>query len=113
MPGCVGVHADYGNVWFPRSVEPGWLPIMTVIGLTSSLGDTPGVDDQRWGFCPVHYGRWIRSGAGLGAVSAAGIRRGVRASGLYAPALVAWVGVGAGVAWFALDHGRSTSPPIR
>src|SRR6266403_4982992 len=94
---------DYGNVWFPRSVEPGWAPYHDGHWSYIEPWGYTWVDDQRWGFAPFHYGRWISVRGAWGwvpcpprAFGAVYVRPG------YAPALVAWVGVGAGVAWFAL-----------
>ena len=94
---------DYGNVWFPRGVEPGWAPYHDGHWSYIEPWGYTWVDDQRWGFAPFHYGRWISVRGAWGwvpcppqAFGAAYVRP------VYAPALVAWVGVGAGVAWFAL-----------
>jgi hypothetical protein len=94
---------EYGNVWFPRGVEAGWAPYHDGHWSYIEPWGYTWVDDQRWGFAPFHYGRWISVRGAWGWVPCP-----PRASGavyvrpVYAPALVAWVGVGAGVAWFAL-----------
>ena len=94
---------DYGNVWFPRSVEPGWAPYHDGHWSYIEPWGYTWVDDQRWGFAPFHYGRWVSVRGAWGWVPCPPRAFGaVYVRPVYAPALVAWVGVGAGVAWFAL-----------
>ncbi len=94
---------DYGNVWFPRSVEPSWAPYHDGHWSYIEPWGYTWVDDQRWGFAPFHYGRWISVRGAWGWVPCPPRAFGaVYVRPVYAPALVAWVGVGAGVAWFAL-----------
>ena len=94
---------DYGNVWFPRTVEPGWAPYHDGHWSYIEPWGYTWVDDQRWGFAPFHYGRWISVRGAWGWVPCPPRAFGaVYVRPVYAPALVAWVGVGAGVAWFAL-----------
>jgi hypothetical protein len=95
---------DYGYVWFPRRVQPGWAPYHYGHWAYIAPWGYTWVDDQPWGFAPFHYGRWISHNGAWGWVPCPPRPRGgegyVRP--VYAPALVAWVGAGAGVAWFAL-----------
>jgi hypothetical protein len=94
---------SYGYVWFPRGVAPEWAPYRT--GHWSYIGPWgyTWVDDQPWGFAPFHYGRWIWAEGAWGWIpSPPRPEGGPYIRPVYAPALVAWVGVGAGVAWFAL-----------
>jgi hypothetical protein len=94
---------DYGYVWYPRSVEPGWAPYRFGHWAYIAPWGYTWVDDQPWGFAPFHYGRWAFEGGGWCWVPARPRLEGVAYSRpVYAPALVAWVGVGAGIAWFAL-----------
>jgi hypothetical protein len=94
---------DDGNVWFPRGVEPGWAPYHDGHWSYIAPWGYTWVDDQRWGFAPFHYGRWISVRGAWGWVPCPPRAYGaVYVRPVYAPALVAWVGVGAGVAWFAL-----------
>ncbi len=94
---------DYGNVWFPRGVEAGWAPYHDGHWSYIEPWGYTWVDDQRWGFAPFHYGRWISVRGAWGWVPCPPRAYGaVYVRPVYAPALVAWVGVGAGVAWFAL-----------
>jgi hypothetical protein len=95
---------DYGYVWFPRRVEPGWAPYHTGHWAYIEPWGYTWVDDAPWGFAPFHYGRWVTVNGAWGWVPAPPRRpEGViYVRPVYAPALVAWVGVGAGIAWFAL-----------
>jgi hypothetical protein len=94
---------EYGNVWFPRGVEAGWAPYHDGHWSYIEPWGYTWVDDQRWGFAPFHYGRWISVRGAWGWVPCPPRATGVEyVRPVYAPALVAWVGVGAGVAWFAL-----------
>jgi len=94
---------DYGNVWFPRGVEADWAPYHDGHWSYIEPWGYTWVDDHRWGFAPFHYGRWISVRGAWGWVPCPPRTDGaVSVRPVYAPALVAWVGVGAGVAWFAL-----------
>ena len=94
---------DYGAVWFPREVESSWAPYHDGHWSYIAPWGYTWVDDEPWGFAPFHYGRWVSYRGAWGWVPAPPPRQGfgyVRP--VYAPALVAWVGVGSGIAWFAL-----------
>jgi len=94
---------DYGNVWFPRGVEADWAPYHDGHWSYIEAWGYTWVDGHRWGFAPFHYGRWISVRGAWGWVPCPPRTDGaVSVRPVYAPALVAWVGVGAGVAWFAL-----------
>lgn len=93
----------YGNVWFPRSPGPEWAPYHSGHWAYIEPWGYTWVDDQPWGFAPFHYGRWVSVNGSWGWVPAPPRVEGVvYARPVYAPALVAWVGAGAAVAWFAL-----------
>lgn len=79
--------ADYGALWIPRVVVPGWAPYR--FGHWAWIGPWgwTWVDDAPWGFAPFHYGRWVWYRGAWGWAPGAYVRRPV-----YAPALVAWVG---------------------
>ena len=95
--------AEYGTVWFPNRVAVGWAPYHYGHWSYIAPWGYTWVDDQPWGFAPFHYGRWISVGGVWGWVPAPPRPAvGIYVRPVYAPALVAWVGVGAGVAWFAL-----------
>jgi hypothetical protein len=94
---------EYGDVWFPNRVEAGWAPYHYGHWSYIAPWGYTWVDDQPWGFAPFHYGRWISVNGAWGWIPAPPRPRfGAYVRPVYAPALVAWVGVGAGVAWFAL-----------
>ena len=99
---------EYGTIWFPHTTIVGWAPYRYGHWVWISPWGWTWVDDAPWGFAPFHYGRWVVVGGVWGwvpspprpaVVTVAYVRP------VYAPALVAWVGVGgaaAGVAWFPL-----------
>lgn len=95
--------SDYGYVWFPHGVGTGWAPYHDGHWAYIPPWGYTWVDDQPWGYAPFHYGRWIWEGGAWGWVPAPPPSPGaVYVRPIYAPALVAWAGVGAGIAWFAL-----------
>ena len=91
---------EYGAVWFPRGLQPGWAPYRTGHWVWVEPWGYTWVDDSPWGFAPFHYGRWVWLHGGWGWIPPP--PGPVYVPTVYAPALVAWVGIGAGVAWFAL-----------
>jgi hypothetical protein len=94
---------DYGYAWFPGRVPAGWAPYHTGHWAYIAPWGYTWVDDQPWGFAPFHYGRWISADGVWAWIPSPPRVEGVAyVRPVYAPALVAWVGVGAGIAWFAL-----------
>ncbi|HXA36657.1 MAG TPA: FecR family protein [Steroidobacteraceae bacterium] len=94
---------EYGPVWYPRGVAPDWAPYHDGHWSYIAPWGYTWVDDQPWGFAPFHYGRWVRTQDAWGWVpSPPRPDRGAYVRPVYAPALVAWVAAGAGIAWFAL-----------
>ena len=94
---------EYGTVWFPRVAAQGWAPYQRGHWDYIAPWGYTWVDDQPWGFAPFHYGRWVSVNGTWGWVPTPPRAEGaVYVRPVYAPALVAWVGVGAGIAWFAL-----------
>jgi len=96
---------EYGNVWYPNTVEADWAPYRSGHWSWIDPWGWTWVDSARWGFAPFHYGRWAYIGNRWGWCP--GAYRGGRS--IYAPALVAFVGgvgisVGGGgpVGWFPL-----------
>ncbi len=85
---------EYGAVWYPQ-VAVGWVPYREGHWAWVPPWGWTWVDDAPWGFTPFHYGRWILIGARWawtpGVVAVAG-------PPVYAPALVTFFGIGAGVA---------------
>ncbi|SPE45357.1 Putative prolin-rich exported protein (fragment) [Candidatus Sulfotelmatobacter sp. SbA7] len=99
--------ADYGPVWTPVGVAPGWAPYRFGHWVWVAPWGWTWVENEPWGFAPFHYGRWAFIGGGWGWVPGPVLVRPV-----YAPALVAFVGgggfgvgigIGVGpVGWFPL-----------
>jgi FecR protein len=98
--------ADYGPVWAPAAVAPGWAPYRYGHWVWVSPWGWSWVEDEPWGFAPFHYGRWAFVES-----SWCWVPGPVYARPVYAPALVAFVGagglgfgvgIGGGVAWFPL-----------
>jgi hypothetical protein len=89
---------DYGQVWYPP-VSQGWVPYREGHWAYVAPWGWTWVDNASWGFAPFHYGRWVQVGSrwgwtpGVVAVSGPEVY-----SPVYAPALVAFVGLAAGVA---------------
>ncbi len=98
--------ADYGNVWYPRTVVAGWAPYRYGHWAWIAPWGWTWIDDAPWGFAPFHYGRWVYISNRWGWVPGP---RHVRP--VYCPAMVAFVGgngwsasvsSGRPVAWVAL-----------
>jgi hypothetical protein len=80
-------YPDYGPVWTPTAVAPGWAPYSYGHWIWVSPWGWTWVDDAAWGFAPFHYGRWAYIGTGWGWIPGPyGYRP------WYAPALVGWFG---------------------
>ena len=87
---------DYGPVWTPVGVAPGWAPYRFGHWVWVAPWGWTWVENEPWGFAPFHYGRWAfrrRRGWVLGSRT-----RAVRP--VFAPALVAFVGGGALWRWY-------------
>ena len=109
--------SDYGSVWYPTSVPTNWAPYRYGQWSYIAPWGWTWVDDAPWGFAPFHYGRWVQSGSRWGWAPG---RSGRRAT--YAPALVAFGGVGGGdvhwrpgrsSSWFPLAPGEAWRPGYR
>jgi hypothetical protein len=83
---------DYGQVWYPQ-VAPNWVPYGEGQWTYVAPWGWTWVDSDPWGFAPFHYGRWAQIGGRWGWVPGAP----VAGPPVYAPALVAFFGVGAAV----------------
>lgn len=89
---------QYGAVWYPN-VAPGWAPYREGHWAYVSPWGWTWVESEPWGFAPFHYGRWIDEDDRWGWVPAADYQPGVvYAQPVYAPALVGFFGLGAGIA---------------
>ena len=98
---------DYGAVWYPSIVAAGWAPYRFGHWAWIWPWGWTWVDSLRWGFAPYHYGRWAFIHNRWGWIPGP---RHIRP--VYAPALVAFVGTGAGhpVGWFPLGPHDVYSP---
>jgi len=84
---------DNGDVWFPRTSDPGWAPYHNGHWDYIEPWGYTWVDDEPWGFAPFHYGRWVSYEGSWGWVPSPPRSEGVvYVRPVYAPALVAWVG---------------------
>jgi len=82
-------HPEYGSLWIPYRVAPGWAPYrMGQWAWVRPWGWT-WVDDAPWGFAPFHYGRWVSWRGSWCWAPGSYVARPV-----YSPALVAWIGGG-------------------
>jgi hypothetical protein len=97
---------EYGAVWVPARVAPGWAPYRHGHWAWVSPWGWTWIDDAPWGFAPFHYGRWVWLDHYWGWAPGPIVRRPV-----YAPALVAFVAgsgfsvgmrSGPAVGWFPL-----------
>jgi len=92
---------QYGAVWYPN-VDSGWAPYREGHWAFVAPWGWTWVDVEPWGFAPFHYGRWIQDGGRWGWVAASaytpGGGYGPDYQPVYAPAVVTFFGLGAGVA---------------
>ncbi len=86
---------EEGPVWYPN-VEPGWVPYRQGHWAFIAPWGWTWIDDAPWGFAPFHYGRWVEV-YGRWAWTPGRFHEHRRAYPVYAPALVAFLSVGAGV----------------
>ena len=111
--------AEYGPLWIPRAVSPGWAPYSSGRWTWVRPWGWTWVDDAPWGFAPFHYGRWVWLRNTWCWAPGTYVARPV-----YAPALVAWVGgpnlnlslsIGSGpaVGWFPLAPREAYVPSYR
>ena len=81
---------EYGNVWYPNTVEADWAPYRSGNWTWVDPWGWSWVDSAAWGFAPFHYGRWAyidnRWGWSPGRSSSG--------FAIYAPALVGFIGGG-------------------
>jgi hypothetical protein len=80
-------YPEYGAVWFPTTVAPGWAPYRDGYWTDVGRWGPTWVDRAPWGYAPFHYGRWAWIGGRWGWTPGGYVARPV-----WAPALVAWVG---------------------
>jgi hypothetical protein len=90
--------SDDGPVWYPSGVAVGWQPYSCGRWAWVAPWGWTWVECESWGFAPFHYGRWVHRGPRWGWIPGPPSVR-----PYYSPALVVFVGGGAGVtAWFPL-----------
>ncbi len=108
---------EYGHVWYPSEVAPGWAPYS--YGYWNWVGPWgwTWVDYSPWGFAPYHYGRWNYFGGGWGWCPGPYVGYPV-----YGPAFVGFLGggfgfgfeagfgFGGGIGWFPLGFGEPFFP---
>jgi len=58
--------SEYGNVWVPSGVDPGWTPYSNGNWIWEDPWGWTWNDYAPWGFAPFHYGRWVNWGGGWG-----------------------------------------------
>ena len=107
---------EYGPIWYPAGVAVDWVPYRFGHWAWVYPWGWTWVEDEPWGFCPFHYGRWVHIGAAWGWVPGPYV-----VAPVYAPAFVAFVGGpsfsvsfragGVGIAaWFPLGPGEPYFP---
>lgn len=77
---------EYGPVWIPHSMPPGWTPYSTGSWAWDPYYEWTWVDDAPWGWAPFHYGRWVYIGTYWAWVPGP-----VERHSVYYPALVAFL----------------------
>ena len=50
---------EYGRVWVPHRVPPGWAPYRVGHWVWKPYWGWVWVSDEPWGWTPYHYGRWV------------------------------------------------------
>jgi hypothetical protein len=98
---------DYGYVWHPTAVGPGWAPYGSGSWVWEDWYGWTWVSYDPWGWAPYHYGRWFWN-TGFGWCWYPGAR-GMRH--YWSPALVAWFGYGGG-AGFGFGFGNIGWVPL-
>jgi hypothetical protein len=106
---------NYGPVWVPSSVPPGWAPYSAGRWIWDATYGWSWIDDAPWGWAPCHYGRWVQASGYWAWAPGPAV-----AVSVYAPALVAFfggpsfgvsIGIGApAVGWVALGWGEPVVP---
>jgi hypothetical protein len=99
--------AEYGAVWYPSAVAPGWVPYSDGSWVWIAPWGWTWVDNAPWGYAPFHYGRWVFAHKRWG--WAPGHRE---HHPVWSPALVGWVGGGNWNLGFRFNN-RHTPMPAR
>lgn len=85
---------EYGQVWQPTTVDPGWAPYTYGRWVWSGPWGWSWLDYSPWGWAPYHYGRWVYMNTGWWWAPGP-----VLPYVPYAPALVGFYGAGWGGGW--------------
>ncbi|MGH9326843.1 MAG: DUF6600 domain-containing protein [Terriglobia bacterium] len=99
---------QYGPVWYPSDVNPGWVPYRVGYWSWVLPWGWNWVSQEPWGFAPFHYGRWAMFRGRWGWVPGP-----ANVQPVYCPALVAFVGGAGMVAWFPLGPRDPYIPSYR
>ncbi len=108
--------AEYGYVWYPRGIAAGWEPYRYGRWIWRDPWGWTWLSSEPWGWAPYHYGRWA---VARGRWCWVPVGPKARYPG-YAPAVVGFVGGGAGwsisvsaggfVGWFPLGPREPFDP---
>jgi hypothetical protein len=79
--------ADFGALWYPRTVSSGWVPYREGHWSYVHPWGWTWIDEQPWGYAPFHYGRWVNVRDRWAWHPGRRIDRPT-----WAPALVGWIG---------------------
>ena len=79
--------AEYGPLWLPTVVAPGWAPYRDGSWSWIAPWGWTWIDNAPWGYAPFHYGRWVQLNQRWAWAPGRHAGRPV-----WAPALVGWVG---------------------
>jgi Family of unknown function (DUF6600)/FecR protein len=107
---------NYGAVWYPNDVGPGWAPYSNGYWTWIGPWGWTWVDYYPWGFAPFHYGRWAFIGGRWGWCPGP-----YYLAPAYGPAFVGFLGGwnwsvgfgfgwGGGIGWFPLGWGEPFHP---
>ncbi|MBV9152638.1 MAG: hypothetical protein JO204_12765 [Alphaproteobacteria bacterium] len=99
--------ANYGTVWYPRSVPMGWIPYRDGYWSWVEPWGWNWIDVEPWGFAPFHYGRWAYIDGLWGWVPGD-----FESYPVYAPALVAFVSDPAAIVTAAVAEGLAGWFPL-
>lgn len=80
-------HPEFGSVWMPAGVPPGWAPYRDGRWAWVRPWGWTWIDAAPWGFATSHYGRWVEWGGRWSWWPGAHALRPV-----FAPSLVVWAG---------------------
>lgn len=97
---------EYGPVWVPAAVAPGWTPYSSGSWVWDPYYEWTWIDDAPWGWAPFHYGRWVH----IDHYWAWAPGPVVVGRPVYSPALVAFFHAGPSIGWVPLSWGEPVIP---